>query len=190
MWKESDIDYIDIDLRNEFDNLSKQFSLKVLLVRRNMNTRCKCYSLLNHDGDSSCKICGGSGHVNIIEQVNSINQNMTTKEAIKITEIGLSAMNTMVFYFDHKVAPKVQDRIFIVGYDKYGLPVDIKKSCTVINVMPMRGDNGRLEMYKVYAKYSPEKIRQDQKRLNSIPNKIKAKIAKGVRYTWPLETLW
>ena len=109
-------------------------------------------------------------------------------ETIKLTEMGLSAMNTVVFYFDHKTAPRVQDRIFIVGYDSQGLPIDIKKSCTIVSAMQMRGDGGRLEMYKVYAKYSPEKIRQDQKRLNSIPPNHKAKIIKGVKYTWPLDT--
>lgn len=44
MYNKPDIDYIDIDLRKEFDNMNGQFGLKVLLIRRNKHTRCKCWS--------------------------------------------------------------------------------------------------------------------------------------------------
>lgn len=190
MYNKPDIDYIDIDLREDFQNMNNQFGLKILVIRKNKNTRCKCWSPLNSDGDSNCKICGGSGKLNIIEQVQGIHEQISssnTSAVIKMTELGLSIANTIVMYFDFKVAPRPQDRIFIVGYDNKGIPVDIKKSCTVVSVEPVRGDRGRLELYKVYAKYAPEKIKLDQRRLNAIPVIDKAKIVKGVRYTWPLE---
>lgn len=186
MYKVPDIDLRgDINLREDYDSLEKQFTLKVLMIRKNKNTRCKCYNELHRDGDIKCKVCGGTGRLNLIEQVPAIHENFNTSSLIKMTELGLSVTNTVLFFFNYKIMPKVQDRILIVGYDKRGLPVDIKKSCTIVNVEEIRGDNGRVEMYQVYAKYSPEKIIYDQKRLNAIPLKCKAEIMKGRRYTWP-----
>lgn len=185
MYIEPDLDLRDVNIREVYSSLERQFGLKALLVRTNKLTRCKCFNVLNSDGDSDCKICGGTGKLSMIEQVKTVYQNVTTKEYMTMTELGMSAINTIVFYFDNKIAPRVQDRIFVVGYDQYGLPIDIKKSCTIASVQQIRGDNGRLELYKVYAKYTPEKIKQDQRRLNSIPPSDKLRIIKGVRYTWP-----
>lgn len=174
-----------INLREEYKSLEKDFSFKVLLIRTNKNTRCKCYDPLNHDGDAHCKICGGTGKLNMIESVSTIHENFNGSNLIKMTELGLSVSNTILLFFDYKTIPVVKDRVLIVGYDKYGIPIDIKKSCTIASVEEVRGDNGRVEFYLTYAKYAPEKIKQDQRRLNSVPPKIKKQIMKGRRYTWP-----
>lgn len=192
MYKKPEIEWIDIDLRDEFSSMNDMFGLNILLVRKNKNSRCKCWSELNLDGDPKCKLCGGTGKVSSIEQVKAINETVSssnTSAILKMTELGLSIANTMVMYFDYKVAPKVQDRIFIVGFDKFGLPIDIKKSCTIVSIEPVRGDRGRLELYKAFVKYSPEKIKTDQMRLNAIPPEAKAKLVKGVRYTWPQDQM-
>ena len=190
MYKQPEIEWIDIDLRQEFESMNNMFGLKILLIRKNKNSRCKCWSPLSRDGDPRCKTCGGTGKVTSIEQVKAIHEQISssnTSDYLKMTELGLSVANTIVMYFHYKSVPKVQDRIFIVGYDQHGLPIDIKKSCTIASIEPVRGDNGRLELYKAFCKYTPDKIIQDQQRLNAIPGKDKAKLIKGVRYTWPLE---
>lgn len=192
MYKQPEIDWIDINLRREFENMNNQFGLNVLLIRKNKNSRCKCWNQLNRDGDPRCKICGGTGKVSSIEQVKAINETASatnTSAMMKMTELGLTVANTIVMYIDYRVAPRVSDRFFIVGYDSYGLPVDIKKSCTIASIEPVRGDKGRLELYKAYCKLTPDKIIQDQKRLNAIPSQDKLKLTKGVRYTWPLDTI-
>lgn len=174
-----------IDLRKEFEFLQEHFSMDVLMIRSNKHSRCKCYDPLHRDGDRRCKICGGTGKISSIEKISAIHQNVDSASSLKITELGLSISNTVVLYFDLRAVPKAQDQVLIVGFDKYGCPVDIKKSCTIVSVQEVRGDNGRVEMYQVYAKYAPEKIEVDQKRLNSIPPKHKLEIAKGKRYIWP-----
>lgn len=174
-----------IDLREEFEYLKDKFSMQVLLIRNNNNTRCKCYDPLHRDGNRKCKICGGSGKISSIEKIDIIYQNVSKSDNLKLTEVGLSITNTLNFYIDRKVFPRVQDQILIVGFDNKGLPVDIKKSCTVVSVQEIRGDKGRNELFQVYAKYSPNKIKIDQKRLNSIPLEHKKKIADGKRYIWP-----
>ena len=90
---------------------------------------------------------------------------------------------------DHKIVPRPQDRILIVGFDQYGVPVDIKKSCVIASIDENRGDDGRVEAYTVYAKYAPEKIELDQRRLNSLPPKVKFEISKGRRYSWPTDSM-
>ena len=175
----------EIDLREEFDLLQSEFSLSILLIRNNNDTRCKCYDPLHRDGDRSCKMCGGSGKVSSIEKINVIHQNANKDSNVKLTEIGLSITNTINFYIHRKHFPKVQDQILIVGFDNNGLPVDIKKSCTIVSVLEVRGDHGRNEFFQVYGKYSPDKIKFDQKRLNSIPLEHKKKLAEGKKYIWP-----
>lgn len=174
-----------IDIRKEFELLQREFSISILLIRNNKNTRCRCYDPLHKDGDRECKICGGTGRVSSIEKVDVIHQNVDSNGFAAMTELGLTVSNTIVLYFDSKSVPKVNDQVLIVGYDEFGSPVDIKKSCTVYAVHEVRGDSGRIEYYHVYAKYSPEKIAMDQKRLNAIPPASKLQIAKGKRYTWP-----
>ena len=188
IYKEPDINLSDIDFREEYVGLNDEFSLKVLLIRTNKRTRCKCYDPLNHDGDPNCKTCGGTGKLNIIEMTPTIHENFNTSSLIKMTELGLSVSNTILFYFDYKVIPRFRDKILIVGYDNLGIPIDIKKDCTIASVEEIRGEKGRVEAYMVYAKYSPENIIRDQKRLNKIPPEIKKEIMKGRRFTWPQDT--
>lgn len=175
----------EIDIRKEFEELQKEFSLSILLVRTNHKTRCKCYDPLHRDGNRKCRICGGTGKVNTIEKVEAIHQNADANSYMKLTEIGLSITNTISFYLDRKYVPKVQDQIFITGFDENNCPVDIKKSCIIVSVQEVRGDSGRIEFYHVYAKYAPDRVKIEQRRLNSIPPNHKLQIAKGKRYTWP-----
>ena len=181
MWHEN----YNVDLREEFRELNDKFKLKILLIRRNNNTRCKCYDPLHRSGNRKCKVCGGSGKINIIEAAEIIHQNVDSNSSLQLTDIGLSINNTLKCYLDRKYVPKVQDQILIVGFNSQGIPVDIKKSCTIVSVQEIRGDLGRIEAYQVYAKYSPEKIKVDQKRLDAIPTQQKRQIVKGKRYTWP-----
>lgn len=176
---------VKIDLREEFELLQNEFSLSILLIRNNNDTRCKCYDPLHRDGNRDCKMCGGTGKISSIEKINVIHQNANKDSNVKLTEIGLSITNTINFYINRKYFPKVQDQILIVGFDKNGLPIDIKKNCTIVSVQEVRGDSGRNEFFQVYAKYSPDKIKVDQKRLNSIPYEYKKKLAEGKKYVWP-----
>ena len=174
-----------IDLRKEFDYLQSKFSMSILLIRNNNNTRCKCYDPLHRDGNRRCKVCGGTGKVSSIEKIDAIYQNANKESHLRLTEVGLSIANVLTFYMDRKLFPRVQDQILIVGFDNNGIPVDIKKSCKIVSVQEIRGDNGRNELFQVDAKYTPGKIKIDQKRLNSIPLEHKKKIADGKRYIWP-----
>jgi hypothetical protein len=173
-----------IDFRDEFDCLNDQYGINMLYVRSNPRTRCKCYDKLTGDGDSSCKICGGSGKISTIELTKGIYENIDYTGYANMIELGLSVSNTAIFYLDYKVVPKIKDRLFIAAY-KENIPVNIIKSIMIMSVEPIRGDKGRIEAYRCYGRFTPEKIIQDQRRLNSIPYEFKKKIMKGARYSWP-----
>lgn len=175
-----------IDLRKEFDKLLDEFGFDVLMSRNIKHTRCKCFDNLHGVGKADCKYCGGSGNITSLEKVKVIYQNASSDSFVKMTELGLTISNTIVFYMKNTIIPNEEDQIFVVGYDKVGIPVDIKEDCTIISVKPIRGDEGRVELYEILAKISPEKIIKDQKRLNSIKNVTKKRIMEGRRFVWTL----
>lgn len=181
-------DVADIDFRKEYVLLNDEYGIDMLYIRTNKRTRCRCYNKRTKDGSSKCKICGGTGKVSIIEKVKGIYQNYDETGFERMTELGLSSSNTVIFYFDISVVPTVNDRIILVAYDRSTqtpIPVNISKSMIIISVDPIRGESGRIEVYKCFAKYTPEKIIDDQRRLNAIPIEDKKKLMRGVRYTWP-----
>lgn len=175
---------VNIDLREEMNSFMKDFSMPVLIVRNNNLTRCSCYDPLHRSGKRNCKICGGTGKISLIHKIDVICQTNGRSDYGKMSELGLSVSNTIVMYFRYNDIPKNGDQIFIVGFDNKNIPIDIKKSCSIISVEEIRGDHGRVEYYKTYAKYSPENIINDQKRLNAIPLAYKKKIMEGGKLSW------
>ena len=183
---EKDIE--DIDLRKEFDYMNDEYGIDMLYIRTNKRIRCKCYNPRTKDGDSKCKICGGKGKVCSIENVKGIRQNFERPVTEQYLKIGLSASNTAIIYFSNKVAPVINDEILIVAYDRSGdtpIPVNISMSLKIIMLEKVRGDKGRVEGYRCFSKFAPEKVVLNQRRLNAIPPTDKKKIMKGFRYTWP-----
>ena len=177
-----------IHLRGEFKLLNAEYGVTMLYIRSNKKIRCRCYNPRTKDGNVNCKICGGTGRVSSIETVKGIYQNYDETGFMRETELGASTSNTVILYFDEKTVPTVNDRILLTAFDRstsVPVPVNISKSMIIISVDPIRGEAGRVEAYKCFAKYAPEKIEYDQRRLNSIPVKDKIKIMKGVKYTWP-----
>ena len=179
---EKDIHFI--NMRSEFDFLNDEYGINMLYVRSNPRTICRCYDKLTQDGDSKCKICGGTGKISIIECIKGIYQNIEENKYDNMMEPDLKISNTVVVYFNHKAVPKINDRLFITAY-KDNIPVNIIKSLVIRAVQPIRCDNGRIDFYKCFARFAPEKIIEDQRRLNKVPYEFKKKIMKGARYSWP-----
>lgn len=173
-----------INMRSEFDFLNDEYGINMLYVRSNPRTICRCYDKLTQDGDSKCRICGGTGKLSSIECVKGIYQNIEENKYNIMMEADLKISNTAVVYFNYKAVPKVNDRLFITAY-KENIPVNIIKSLVIRAIQPVRVDNGRIEFYKCFARFAPEKIIEDQRRLNKVPYEFKKKIMKGARYSWP-----
>lgn len=175
-----------INLREQFELLQNQFSISIFIIRKNKLTKCKCYNPLHRTGDANCKICGGSGMLNTIEKIEAIQQTMDTEDALQNTELGIVVSDLMCFYINHKDIPFEKDELLIVGYNEKKIPIDIKENYIIQSVQPLKGDNGRIELYKVFAKKSQERIQINQKRFNSIPIQQKIKLMQGKKFTWKM----
>lgn len=178
----------DINFRKEFNSLNEQFGFDMLYIRANKRIRCKCYNPRTKDGDSKCKICGGKGKLCCIEKIKGIRQNFERPVTEQYLKLGLSASNTTILYVSNEVAPVINDEVLIVAFSRDGdvpIPVNIKMSARLIMIEKVRGTNGRVEAYRCFAKFAPERVVLNQRRLNAIPAIDKKKIMKGVRYTWP-----
>ena len=178
----------DIDFRKEFTYMNEEFGFDMLYIRTNKRIRCKCYNPRTKDGDSKCKICGGKGKICSIEKIKGIRQNFERPVTEQYLKLGLSASNTTIIYVSNDIAPTINDEILVVAYERSGdtpIPVNITMSLRIIMIEKVRGSHGRVEAYRCFAKFSPEKVETNQRRLNVIPVKDKKKIMKGARYTWP-----
>lgn len=175
-----------INLRKEFDYLVNEFGINAFIIRKLKHTRCKCYNYLNRDGNSKCKICGGSGNLNSIEKIKILVQDVSKNASyMNMSDFGLTISNTYVIYCKFDTVPKVGDQIFITGFGKDNLPIDIKYDCLIVSLKETRGDGGKIEFYHLLTEFKAEKMRIDQSRLNAIPTKVKKKLMEGDRFIWP-----
>lgn len=137
----------DIDLRKELDYLIENYGVNVLYIRSSKYIKCKCYDELYKAGNSRCKLCLGTGKLTSIEPTKIFFNN--EKYYSYLSHGG--KYNTIVgeFILKYNIAPKFNDRILIVGSNKYNLVTDVKKVYLISNVNEVRCDNGRVEFYEV-----------------------------------------
>lgn len=178
-----------IDVREEIEYILEHNKIKILYVRKSRETRCVCFNPLHKDGKAGCLMCGGSGFLSSIEVMDAFlnpasQDDMLRMSGEKFTDLGDANLYTDIIYLSHKKEPNVGDRILIVGYDKHGLPTDVKESLYVNFSRKVRGYKGRIELYKTITRSSAQSLSLDNKRLRMIPNAIKVKMMKGTKYQW------
>lgn len=174
---------MDIDFREEFDLLAKQYGIDVLYVRASKHATCKCYKPLYKVGDPKCPYCAGTGKVTIIEKITGISQNVNVFMQLnnyKVTEIGKVYTELTSFFVRYDVAPKVGDMIYFVGWSK-NTPNNIIKVFEIGGIKAVNGDNGRIEYYILMLKQRPDLADIAQKQ---IIVKSHYHFKKGNRYLW------
>lgn len=181
--------FSDINAREEMESILNHNGIKVLYVRSNRNTRCKCYDPLHKDGKANCHICGGSGFLSSIEPIKIFANPLSQDDVLRMsgerfTDLGDANLYSNTFYLKHNTSPNTGDRIIVVGYDKSGLPTEVKEVFVLGLCRPTRGESGRVEYFRVLARTSPQHTKLEQTRLNKIPNAHKKNLMKGVRYEW------
>lgn len=178
-----------IDVREEIGYILTYNSIKILYVRNNKTTRCKCFNQLHQSGDSKCIMCGGSGVLSSAEIIDTFQNPSSMDDSLRIsgeknTDIGRANLYSKTFYFKHNIFPSTGDKIIIVGFDSNNIPIEVKESLYIGICREVRGFNGRIEMFKTICRSSPQSTTLDQKRLNSIKNSDKVNLMKGVKYQW------
>jgi hypothetical protein len=183
---------VNINLRQELENLKGEFSISLLYMRNCKFVRCTCFNDLNKTGNPSCPKCLGSGFFASIEKMEAIESSISKysgNNKMEITPIGAINQKEEVYYINYKKLPKEKDYMLKVTWDSNGVPVDIVKVLEVVNIYEMRGDNGRVELYGVHVEERADLMKTYNKALHSLPKKAKMVLSKGGKYIWPYKLI-
>lgn len=167
-----------INLRGEFENLLKEFGIKVLYIRRSHLIKCECYDELYKTGDVNCKHCLGTGRVISAKLVNTIRRN--SQAEYDQLKVGYQISKDTIFYFSNRFEPKNGDYILIVKYNSNGIVKDIHEVYEILYSNETRGDNGRIEFYNAKVVFRDDKKHLFDKLIKTI-DLHKRRLLKGGR---------
>lgn len=143
-----------IDLRKEMKFLENTEGFEILL-RRNFKVHCSCFDSLYNESSMKCQLCGGTGHVNRVEK-------HLTKRDFSIMdrsflrnmsdgEFNRTGITLYKYYFQHYVAPTIQDLLYYVTWEN-NRPKTLIAEYEIISSNPNRADGGRIEYYSCMSK--------------------------------------
>lgn len=187
--KTGEINNVDINIRNQFSGLKKEFGIDVLYIRNNKFVRCTCFNDTEKTGDPRCKKCFGSGYFASVQKFNTMESSSSPYSGrIQSTPIGAVDSKEEIYYFDYTVVPKERDFILKVSW-KNNKPVDVIRVLEITNVYEMRGNNGRIETFGTGVKNRPDVVKQFNNMLKMFPVKALTVLEKGGKYIWPMKLL-
>jgi hypothetical protein len=114
-------------LRDDFEQLLKEFGSNALIVRQSTNLRCSCWSEKEQEASRDCPVCFGIGSVPVIEkhtvrsEVATIPQ--TLPRAIGDLAIGDMSSSAKAFYCKVDVKLSLGDLILEVDWSPTGKPI-------------------------------------------------------------------
>lgn len=146
----------DINMRDEFDLLMKEYGHAVLLHRTGRKIRCRCFSTKYQEAEAACAFCFGTGWVGRIERHTlrgkSAVQTISRTNLGQQTEIGNMWVDAMTFYMRHDAHPKVGDLVYEVGWRDSQKPSHLIKAYEINDVYPNRMDGGEIIHWTVSLK--------------------------------------
>lgn len=154
-----------MDIRKSLKSILQQYGHDVVYIERDRRFRCSCYSERSGESaDPNCPKCFGTSFyvtfrkVKVRRTISSIPE--TLIGANKLTEEGNVTLKAYVYYMEYDAYPKEGDLILEVDW-KNGVPVNIKEKLFISVVEPKLGDQGRVEFYQVYCRYTPKGANDD-----------------------------
>lgn len=141
-----------INFRNEFDEFMEDYGYPVLLQRAGRKIRCRCWNEKYQEAESKCPICIGSGWVSRIERHTLRHKAapvISRSGMLNQAEVGKMWIEGRVFYMRHDSHPRVMDLIYEVGWTESQKPSHLMNTYRINDVVPNRGDNGRIEYWTV-----------------------------------------
>ncbi len=150
------------DIRSDISKLFDSYAHNVIYIRRDLRFRCDCYSERSGESAVGCNKCFGTSYVVKLEKtrvrrkLNSVPESLSNLRS----ESGFGALypNQYVYWVEWTVQPKAGDLILEVEWDKeQKVPLSILQKHFISVGEPLFGNNGRVEFYTVYLKYSPER---------------------------------
>lgn len=159
-----------MDIRQDLENVLKQYGHDVIYIRRDKRFHCECYSERSGgQAYSDCPKCFGLGYVVTIEKVKTRRGISSVPESLvrarKVYEPGVESAKAYVYYVEYHVNPQEGDMILEVDW-KNGIPVEIHEKNIISIADQKNGYQGRIEFYEVYSRFEPKR-KSDQDALTN-----------------------
>lgn len=114
-------------LKQEFEDILKEYGTNILLVRTDTKLRCSCWSEKHQTADRDCPVCFGLGTVPVIEKhtVRSITLTIpqSLPKAVGVSSLGPVAYSSKAFYLKSEVKVESGDLIIEVDWSPTGKPI-------------------------------------------------------------------
>lgn len=145
-------------IHQEFDLFVEKYGYDILLVELLRHLKCACFTSVSGEAKGNCQDCYGSGYktktktIRVRKKLNTMPQSNPTQ--FMIHDYGWDTTDGSVFYLRRYDVVKLGD--FLIDLSWHNQPQFPKYKYIVSNVMPMRGDNGQIEFFQVYARMAHE----------------------------------
>jgi hypothetical protein len=147
-------------LKDDFENILREYGNNVLVVRQSTKLRCSCWSEKNQEAPRDCPVCFGIGTVPVIEkhttrtQVASIPQ--TLPRAIGDLAMGDMSASAKALFFKADVKLSLGDLVVEVDWSETGRPIYANGEVLEINFIDVkRYEKGQPTYQKAYCEGRP-----------------------------------
>ena len=147
-----------MSLKNEFDNILKQYGHDVLLISQT-NIRCTCYDALTGSTNRKCPYCFGTSYIpKITKEITREEDSNISSSLSMISDFqtfGEMIVTGRYYFFKNDVEVKANDLILDVDW-KGNRPIHVGRPVLkVSHVDRKRFINGEVVFQKVYTKTQP-----------------------------------
>lgn len=144
---------LNIDLRDEMNELAKESAYEILIQKTSRKIRCSCFNEKYSEPDSKCPKCIGTGWLFKFEKQKAFKQSASagTSGTIAFTEMGVITSNYSTFFFQHDTVIDEGDYIWEVAW-KENKPIKLINLYKAQSVDKKRGESGSVQYKVVLAK--------------------------------------
>lgn len=142
-------------LKDEFNNILRDYGHNVLVVRQESKLKCSCWHEKTQSSDKSCPVCFGIGTVPIIEKHTvralTVTIPQTLPRAVTDSSFGSLAMSGKAYFFKEDVKISLQDLVIEVDWSPTGKPIYAGGEISEINYIDKnRFERGEIAFQKAY----------------------------------------
>lgn len=144
---------LNINLRDELAELSKESAYEVLVQKTSRKIRCSCFNEKYSEPDPKCPKCIGTGWLFKFERQKAFKQSASAGVSgnVLIAEIGMVASGYSTFFFQHDAQIDEKDYIWEVAW-KENKPIKLMNLYKAEGVEKKRGETGSIQYKVVMAK--------------------------------------
>lgn len=155
------------DLREEFDEILREYGFNVLVVKSDKKLRCSCWDEKRQEADRECPVCFGKGWVPVVEKHTVRSMDTSVPETLTMLgqdtpKIGSVAIPGRLYFTRYNIRLAPTDLIVEVDWTDSGKPIYNGGGIyEVSHVDPKRFNQGRLIYHRTFVKDEPveKKIR-------------------------------